>query len=252
MAQELASYQFQLSQVTEALEKDPENGDLTKLKDDLTELINLYSNLVQQQRQASTSGTEAKKRKAGADESGDGDGGGTASKPFAPLKRWEVGQTVMAKYSADGKFYEAIIETAPDVDSSDGLYSVTFLGYGNSEAVKPSDIKPSKNAAKQSTAVAVPQTTLTKAATQPPPKKKKAHRGERAPSKKEKEQVEKQQAWLAFATGAKGKKKAVAPLKKPSIFATPDDPNARVGVVGSGKPMTNFQQRGKHIFSVDD
>ncbi|KAJ3267501.1 hypothetical protein HK104_005818, partial [Borealophlyctis nickersoniae] len=79
-------------------------------------------------------------------------------------------------------------------------------------------------------------------------KKKKKNFNKTGSSKKESEQAEKQKAWLSFATG-KGSKKAPAPLlKKSSIFSTPDDPNAKVGVVGSGKPMTQFHQRGKHIF----
>ncbi|KAJ3049806.1 hypothetical protein HK097_009208, partial [Rhizophlyctis rosea] len=94
-------------------------------------------------------------------------------------------------------------------------------------------------------------------------KKKKPFKkdGQTATAKaKDNEQVQKQQAWLAFATGkstGKTKTKAAAspatpaPLlakKKASIFATPDDPNAKVGVVGSGKPMTQFVQRGKHVY----
>lgn len=47
--EELASYQFQLGQVNEALEKDPENEELLKLSGDLKELITLYQTLVAQE-----------------------------------------------------------------------------------------------------------------------------------------------------------------------------------------------------------
>ncbi|CAG8804898.1 30289_t:CDS:2 [Gigaspora margarita] len=75
--------------------------------------------------------------------------------------------------------------------------------------------------------------------------------------KKVNEQVAKQKTWLAFASGtavAPGKKTTKTkrlvqpPINKRSIFATPENPEGKVGVVGSGKPMTQFQQRGKHIF----
>ncbi|CAG8492854.1 4952_t:CDS:2, partial [Cetraspora pellucida] len=63
----------------------------------------------------------------------------------------------------------------------------------------------------------------------------------------------KQKTWLAFASGpavAPGKKTTKTkrlvqpPINKRSIFATPENPEGKVGVVGSGKPMTQFQQRG--------
>jgi len=46
---DLATYQFQLGQVEEALVKDPENVDLLKLQSDLLELVNLYTTLVSQE-----------------------------------------------------------------------------------------------------------------------------------------------------------------------------------------------------------
>lgn len=40
--------------------------------------------------------------------------------------------------------------------------------------------------------------------------------------------------------------------KKSSIFAVPDDPNGKVGVVGSGRGITDFHQRGRHDFGAAD
>ena len=51
---DLATYQFQLGQVEEALVKDPENADLLKLKSDLIELVNLYTTLVSQEESKGT------------------------------------------------------------------------------------------------------------------------------------------------------------------------------------------------------
>lgn len=35
--------------------------------------------------------------------------------------------------------------------------------------------------------------------------------------------------------------------KRESIFKSPDDPNGKVGVTGSGKGLTEFQKREKHL-----
>ena len=73
----------------------------------------------------------------------------------------------------------------------------------------------------------------------------------------------KQNAWKQFAQGAaaqqsasltkkkSGSKPSVLHFNRKSMFSTPDDPNARVGVIGSGKPMTRFQNRSKHLFSTN-
>jgi survival-of-motor-neuron-related-splicing factor 30 len=76
---------------------------------------------------------------------------------------------------------------------------------------------------------------------------------------------QRQNSWQKFASGGGGSSsstsskakatsslKVAPPLKKTSMFSTPDDPNAKVGVVGSGKGMTQFQQRGKHVYERVD
>lgn len=35
--------------------------------------------------------------------------------------------------------------------------------------------------------------------------------------------------------------------KKESIFKSPEDPQGKVGVTGSGKGLTDFQRREKHL-----
>ncbi len=39
--------------------------------------------------------------------------------------------------------------------------------------------------------------------------------------------------------------------KKGSIFAVPDNPHAKVGVVGSGKGMTDYKTSNRHDFAAD-
>ncbi|KAJ3175956.1 hypothetical protein HDU87_005620 [Geranomyces variabilis] len=250
MAQELAQYQFQLDQVDEALAKDPENDVLAKLRGDLTELITLYTSVVQDQQVAAAAASSKKKQSA-------------ASAPEP--KKWKVGDTVSAKYGPNGKFYEGVVAALPE-QTPEGRYSIVFAGYSTPESVDPADVRdPSAQPTNTSSAaghnkkrpIEAPVTAATMAAGgNPDGKKKKKFKPKEAggPSKRDKEHVQKQEAWLSFAAGSGSKKRKTAGvtakplLKKPSMFATPEDPTARVGVIGSGKPMTQFQQRGKHVF----
>ena len=59
--------------------------------------------------------------------------------------------------------------------------------------------------------------------------------------KKDMESTRQANDWKAFVTGKGKKKKAgfMTGTKKESIFSVPDNPNSKVGVVGSGRGMTN-------------
>ncbi|PPR84390.1 hypothetical protein GOBAR_AA36323 [Gossypium barbadense] len=62
-------------------------------------------------------------------------------------------------------------------------------------------------------------------------------------------QNKRQNAWQQFQT-TKGKTKKVgffSGRKRESIFKSPDDPQGKVGVTGSGKGLTDFQKREKHL-----
>ncbi|ORX91290.1 hypothetical protein K493DRAFT_317366 [Basidiobolus meristosporus CBS 931.73] len=239
-AEELASYQYQLDQVNTALQADPENAELNKLKQDLGDLITLTESFLQQQAQASqapASQTKAAK-KPGSSEKPATNPTPKPQKVSAfsiPLSdhQWTIGDTCQAKWSADKQYYEAVIVAI----GGDGSYSVTFKGYGNTEVVSGNDIKPlnNKSQKKRDQGMEVfPE--------DPSSKKKK-----KTPSKTSETAV-KQQAWLKFANNKKGKKSSA--INKKSIFATPSEPEGKVGVVGSGKGMTDFQQRGKHMFET--
>ncbi|KAI9327406.1 hypothetical protein DFJ73DRAFT_863693 [Zopfochytrium polystomum] len=201
-------------------------------------------------------------------------GGGSEADAFgSSLKppRWVKGQTVLAKYK-DGKYYEATIDAVPaavSASTAEPHYTVIFKGYTTKSRQPASAIRDF-----DPTLVAKPAAAVTGGAAnkkQPTPKAfaMAFANGEDRRSKKLKRQTEyqehvkaleaahgkKQQSWQSFAKGGPGKKavvKTVAPLKRTSIFATPDDVNAKVGVTGSGKPMTQFQQRGKHIYERTD
>ncbi|KAK3833141.1 MAG: hypothetical protein JOS17DRAFT_774031 [Linnemannia elongata] len=189
--------------------------------------------------------------------------------PPAQTRQWTVGDRCRALYTEDGKYYEATILAVADGQQA---YSVQYTGYANSPPVTlgPENLKPiydpKKHQQHTQAAAAGDDSEEFKAGQKRGPdasvsvgsgagagggmkKKKKADAG---PS----EQVQKQMAWQNFAKGKTGAKKGKAVggsvgLKK-SIFATPDNPEGKVGVVGSGKGMTQFQQRGKHLYGNTD
>ncbi|KAF8404013.1 hypothetical protein HHK36_008889 [Tetracentron sinense] len=62
-------------------------------------------------------------------------------------------------------------------------------------------------------------------------------------------QNKRQNAWQQFQT-TKGHSKKIgffSGRKRESIFKSPDDPKGKVGVTGSGKGLTDFQRREKHL-----
>ncbi|KAI8803232.1 hypothetical protein BJ742DRAFT_683344 [Cladochytrium replicatum] len=239
---ELAGYQFTLTQVDEQLAKNPDDAEIIALRENITTLIAMLTEQVrqesdlktQQQRQQQI---QRKKKEQALNQQ---------APKSPPRPAWySEGAHVLAKYATDGQFYPATVLTVPE-DPETEPYTITYKGYGNTESLFAPDIKPDPDAPDPS-APADPKSS------QSVFENKKFKPKNKGPSKKELEQMEKQNSWKQFALGGSKKNSSAAPLAKhKSIFSTPDDPNAKVGVVGSGKPMTQFVQRGKHIFTQDD
>lgn len=63
---------------------------------------------------------------------------------------------------------------------------------------------------------------------------------------------EKQSSWQSFLKGKGTKAKAgfMTGKKKQSMFSVPE--GGKVGVVGSGRGMTDYKKAGRHDFSVED
>ncbi|KAG2225837.1 hypothetical protein INT45_007081 [Circinella minor] len=280
MSDDSESYLYQLEQVELALSKDPYNEELQKLQHDLKELISLTQQLEDQQQQKKSTSQSPRTPVSPVTSSSQSKGekrplSTVTSSPTPVLKthQFSVGQDVMARWSGDGKFYRATITA---IGGADQVFSVSFRGYSDTEMVKAEDVKALDNKKRQGifedvggnsaiiTAAASTSKsagpTITAAATtnqtseedQPPPAKK--GRKEKFQQKKKVSEVEvKKNAWLNFASGADNKKKkkkmSAAPINKKSIFKTPDNPSGKVGVVGSGRGMTSFQQRGKHLYN---
>ncbi|XP_022716305.1 survival of motor neuron-related-splicing factor 30-like isoform X3 [Durio zibethinus] len=187
--------------------------------------------------------------------------------------KFHVGTKVQAVWSEDGEWYDATIEAI----TPNGYY-VSFDGWGNKEEVDPANVRAieynalveaekvaesTKQAIKSKIAQAAfvdfqsrsLPAKLRIAADDPEDvkaaKRKKIHAFK---SKMRLEQLEvaqnkRQNAWQQFQT-TKGKTKKVgffSGRKRESIFKSPDDPHGKVGVTGSGKGLTDFQKREKHL-----
>jgi len=200
-----------------------------------------------------------------------------------------VGDSVMAKYSADKQWYAATIITKTG-SSTDPLYHVKFTGYGDREQKRKYEVRPIENKKRKAdgTPVGASAATATATAAVPlPPSPTPVHVQsgtvisaapsidpslvqKREPSKvsdgptrmapapkklKGNKTLEKSKSsWNDWQKT--GPKKPVIGagknLGKDSQFRTPDLPNAKVGFTGSGKPMSKDQIRSKWNYSNRD
>ncbi|CAA2963725.1 survival of motor neuron-related-splicing factor 30 isoform X2 [Olea europaea subsp. europaea] len=190
--------------------------------------------------------------------------------------RFPVGTKVQAVWSEDGEWYTATVEAL----TPNGYY-VRYDGWGNQEGVDPDNVRPiqegtvdplleaekvaeaTKEALKRKIAQAAAKDFQSK--TLPPKlriepddpedvksaKRKKIHafKSKMRMEEKEATQNKRQNAWQQFQT-TKGRAKKVgffSGRKRESIFKSPEDPTGKVGVTGSGKGLTDFQKREKHL-----
>ncbi|KAK0549526.1 hypothetical protein OC845_003064 [Tilletia horrida] len=184
-----------------------------------------------------------------------------------PARQYAAGEEVQAKYAGDGRWYPARI-TSIGGSVHNRVYSIVFKGFNTTELLPASDLRPTKSHASshsqgfQSNSSATSASPYTNAAssasypTQPngdpktkaldlnAEKERKKRRVEKSKERHATKAVEsqsKQQAWQKFA-----KKKGA--IGGNSMFRTPDDPLAKVGVVGAGRGMTQTTNRSKHVF----
>ncbi|KAI9281466.1 hypothetical protein BY458DRAFT_429779 [Sporodiniella umbellata] len=230
--EEIESYKFQLEQVELALASDTTNEELLKLQSDLKELIAMFEAQLPEQNikpsRTKVADTEA---------------------PATALKTqiFSVDQEVLARWSGDGQFYKANITA---IGGADQVFSVRFKGYNETEFVKAEDIKAIANKKRVGIFEEVKKNNPNAIFLEEMNKKKKTAAADQAKITKKKQATEiehKKNAWLNFATV--GGKKKHSPINKKSIFKSPDNPGGKVGVVGSGKGMTTYLQRGKHVYA---
>lgn len=167
-------------------------------------------------------------------------------KPFEFVE-FGSGDKVMAIYSGDNLWYEATVSTV----HPDG-YDVTFDKFGNRERVKQTHIKAKTqsdrhkddNKKRKLEILEVPKILPTDSEAVKASKKKKIKsiKSHNRSVEKDLVQNKRQNNWMNFQN--KGAKRKVTGKfvgrKKESMFATPEGDTGKVGVVGSGRGMTDF------------
>ncbi|KAK4539822.1 hypothetical protein RGQ29_013497 [Quercus rubra] len=274
LASNLATYKDQLHQVRELLVDDPGNSEYVDMERELKEVIALTEELLATAKQNDISGSDIGTS-----------GRASPSLPHSKMDsesmldhqgRFPIGTKVQAVWSEDGEWYDATIEAY-----SPNGYFVSYDGWGNKEEVDPDNVRPiqegvvntlaeaervaeaTKQAIKRKIALAASmdfqsRSLPAKLRIEPDDpedvkvaKRKKIHAFK---SKVRMEQLEvtqnkRQNAWQQFQT-TKGKTKKIgffSGRKRESIFKSPEDPQGKVGVTGSGKGLTEFQKREKHL-----
>ncbi|KAI3770794.1 hypothetical protein L6452_01938 [Arctium lappa] len=282
LSSNLSTYKQQLQEVRKLLKVDPGNAEYTDVEKELVEVIALTEELLATaQDEAGNSGvgigTSADVSPSFHHSGGTLQNVSVSSEMFDGHKL-PVGAKVQAVYSEDGEWYDATIEAF----TRNG-YLVAYSGWGNKEEVDPANVRPleegivdplleaekeaeaTKQALKRKIAQAAAADVDFQSKSLPAKlriepedpedvkaaKRKKIHAFK---SKMRKEQIEvtqnkRQNAWQQFQT-TKGRAKKIgffSGRKRESIFKSPEDPFGKVGVTGSGKGLTDFQKREKHL-----
>ncbi|XP_076034761.1 survival of motor neuron-related-splicing factor 30 isoform X2 [Oratosquilla oratoria] len=216
-----------ICRVEAALTTDQNNAELQKLRGDLNEVITLTKNLIEAQNGAGGSNID--------------------TNPEAPERDWKVGDECQAVWSEDGHTYDATI----DAITEEGLVSVTFEGYNNSDVTTLSALKMRKPGEKKTGASSSGTFTTEEKSRKRHQEEQRAHAKKRKQKKFDRlKQIEEaheadKAKWQAFTSKQNKKMKGIV---RKSIFATPDAVNGRVGIgtcgIG-GKPMTEYTQAEK-------
>ncbi|XP_009341382.2 survival of motor neuron-related-splicing factor 30 isoform X1 [Pyrus x bretschneideri] len=273
----LSTYKDQLHQVKELLADDPANSEYADMARELNEVIALTEELLATAKQNQNSGlgfgtSDSASPSLPQTQRNENDSGNIS----IYHDKFPVGTKVQAVWSEDGEWYDATIESL-----TPNGYFVTYESWGNKEEVDPDNVRPiqegavnalleaervaeaTKQALKRKIAQAASvdfqsRSLPAKLRIEPDDpedvkitKRKKIHAFK---SKMRMEQLEvtqnkRQNAWQQFQT-TKGKTKKIgffSGRKRESIFKSPEDPFGKVGVTGSGKGLTEFQRREKHL-----
>ncbi|KAI3445545.1 hypothetical protein Pfo_002210 [Paulownia fortunei] len=279
LASNLSTYKEQLEQVRKLLNDDPKNSEFLDMEKELVEVIALTEELLATAKQSdgnSGLGTGIT-GEASPNLHLSGSAFNVKSRSTADYDdKFPIGTKVQAVWSEDGEWYDATIESL----TPNGYY-VCYDGWGNKEEVDPDNVRPIQEGTAdplleaEKTAVATKEALkrkIAQAATKDfeswtvpqklqidpndpedvkAAKRKKIHafKSKMRMEAKEVTQNKRQNAWQQFQT-TKGRAKKVgffSGRKRESIFKSPDDPFGKVGVTGSGKGLTEFQKREKHL-----
>lgn len=210
---DLETYQVQLSQVELALSTDPENTELSSLRSELKELIELTQVALSQQEAAAS--TKAESRKAA---------------HAAPTTNWQAGDECLGKYSSDGQWYPARIASVGG-SQDNRVYTIVFKGYNTTELLNGAAIKPiPANYQAGASFSGANKRKLSKVEEEEKERKKKKNEKKvEVRAAKAKEQNEKQVTWQKFAKKSEKKGIHIAGVAGTSIFKTPDNPLGKGG-----------------------
>lgn len=230
LASSLDDYKVQLSQVEAALSVDNENEELLKLKQDLTEVIQLTEDLIKQESEEPSSSTAAKKPKLS--------------------HKFKVGDRCLAFNNSSNKYDEAVVQ---DLLPEGQTVMVKFDGMDESDICQVSSLKPALSAnvpsldgytiSKQGKLMSKKE----KMEQEREYKKKRNLKKKMRLKEKEAESEISKNKWKdfnkkAFSKTSKGK------VKK-SIFASPEGLDGKVGVGTCGvadKSMTKYEHGAKY------
>lgn len=280
LASNLSTYQEQLQQVRKLLDNDPGNSEYVDMEKELVEVISLTHELLDTARQSENSGLDiltsldASPSLRNARHASPSD---NEPRNMSDLSdKFPIGTKVQAVWSEDGEWYDGTVEGI-----TQNGYFVRYDGWGNQEEVDPDNVRAIQEgvvnalleaekeaeATKQAIKRKIAQAAVVDFQSRTLPeklridpndpedvkvtKRKKIHAFK---SKMRMEQLEvtqnkRQNAWQQFQT-SKGRAKKIgffSGRKRESIFKSPDDPTGKVGVTGSGKGLTDFQRREKHL-----
>lgn len=247
----LAEYHQQLVDVNGLLEGEPRNEEYIQIKKDLVDVISLTEDLVKLKETEETVSPPQKSYAPGPTST-------------LPANFFSVGTICEAKFSQDGIWYKAKINTILE----GGKYHVTYTEYGNEEVVSITDIRPLTEVSKKSSSVtplkrpAVPDTfqqipkslqvlpTDTDEERLRKRKKVKAIKSGNRLKTIEDEGKSKMNAWQSF----QHKTQKAVPMsytgkKKESIFKSPEA-GGKIGVTGSGMSQFYFSFLYRFIFFV--
>ncbi|XP_078434648.1 nucleic acid binding/RNA binding protein [Wolffia australiana] len=267
LASNLSIYKDQLRQVKELLLDEPGNSEYADMEKELQEVITLTEELLAAAKQGELPGLPVKS-----------DGEASPSHALgtqSEAHEFSVGDKIQAVWSEDGEWYNATVEAL-----TPNGYLICYDEWGNKEEVDPGNVRPREvaidtlreaervaEATKLAIKRKIAQAADAEFSSRPIPpklqinpddpedvkaaKRKKIHafKSKVRFEKLEVVQNKRQNAWQQFQS-SKGQSKKVGFFtgrKKESIFKSPDDPQGKVGVTGSGKGLTDFLKREKHL-----
>jgi len=257
---QLSIYKEQFSAVESALRQEPGNDALLKVKGDLFEVINLTEDLLKLRKKALPitvsviEDFEEPPPPPPSNYSSNNNSVVSAPIPESPLR---PGIKCMAKYSVDGLWYEATIDSVPTKEN--GKYVVIYSGYGNKEEASPEDVAPldkvsddveeeeeeSESTGRNSKLIPIPKNLKILPGDSEEVRNAKRKRVHAIKSlnrlkKLEEDRNSSKSAWRDFTNKSAKKAKTgfISGKGKESIFKSPDSVTGKVGVTGSGKQIT--------------